>query len=181
MPPAVPDSLARLLSLLRGAFTAPSFDTFSWLVCGFIGRIGEHTITGIWQAARLAGRVHTPAPTTSSPAGWSPDRLGLLVAEFVVGRFLDPDEPLRIAVDDTLFPRSGPRVFAAGFHFDQDSRGGRLVRFGNLFVYLGIVLELPGLGERAVCLPLLFRLWRKAPDGAPSSGPRSSSATSSWT
>lgn len=167
MPPALPDSLARLLSLLRGAFTAPSFDTFSWLVVGFIGRIGEHTITGVWQAARLAGRVHhARAHDFFARRRWSPDRLGLLVAEFVVARFLDPDEPLGIAVDDTLFPRSGGKVFAAGFHFDQDSRGGRLVRFGNLFVCLGIVLELPGLGERAVCLPLLFRLWRKAPDGA---------------
>jgi hypothetical protein len=55
MPPALPDSLAKLLSLLRPAFTRPSFDTFCWLVHGFIGRIGEHTITGIWRRRAWPG------------------------------------------------------------------------------------------------------------------------------
>ena len=58
MPPVLPDSLARLLSLLRGGFTAPTFDTFCWLAHGPVGRIGEHTITGVWQAARLGGVLH---------------------------------------------------------------------------------------------------------------------------
>lgn len=167
MPPALPDSLAKLLSLLRPAFTRPSFDTFCWLVHGFIGRIGEHTITGIWQAARLAGVIHhCRAHDFFARRLWSPDRLGLLLAEFVVKRFLEEGAPIRVALDDTLFTRSGEEVFAASLHFDQDQRGGRLVRFGNVFVCLGLLVRLPWIGQRTRCLPLLFRLWRPPqPDG----------------
>lgn len=165
MPPALPDSLVRLLSLLRGAFTAPSFDTFSWLVVGFIGRIGEHTITAIWQAARLAGVIHhSRAHDFFARRRWSADRLGLAVAELIVARFLEPGAPIRVAVDDTLFSRSGCRVFAAGWHFDSAAppRAKRRLGFGNSFVCLGILVPLYG---RTICLPLLFRLWRPAASG----------------
>lgn len=161
MPPALPDSLAGLLSLLRCAFTAPSFDTFCWLVHGFVGRIGERTITGIWQAARLAGVLHhSRAHEFFARRRWSPDALGLRLSEFVVERFLAPEAAIAIAVDDTLFRRSGRKVFAAGWHFDGDAKAGQLVRFGNVFVCLGLLVRLPGLGGRVVCLPVLFRLWR---------------------
>ena len=161
MPPALPDSLARLLSLLRPAFTAPSFDTFCWLVHGFIGRIGEHTITGIWQAARLAGVLHhSRAHDFFARRRWSADRLGLLLAAFIVERFLDDGGPIMVALDDTLFSRSGRCVFAASWHFDEDRKAPRSVRFGNAFVCLGILVRLPRLGQRTVCLPVLFRLWR---------------------
>jgi hypothetical protein len=162
MPPALPDSLAELLSLLRPVFTTPSFDTFCWLVHGFIGRIGEHTVTGIWQAARLAGVIHhSRAHDFFARRRWSPEGLGLLVAELVVRRFIDLDAPIRVAVDDTLFARAGRKVFAAGWHFDGAAPRGatRLLRFGNSFVCLGIIVPL---GGRVVCLPLLFALWRPA-------------------
>ena len=167
MPPALPASLAKLLSLLcRPAFSAPSFDTFCWLVHGFIGRVGEHTITGVWQAARLGGVLHhSRAHDFFARRRWSPDRLGLLVARFVVERFLAADAPIRIAVDDTLFGRSGRKVFAAGWYFDGDAKAGRSVRFGNVFVCLGLLVKLPGVGERVVCLPVLFRLWRPPATG----------------
>jgi len=44
------------------------------------------------------------------------------------------------------------------------------MRFGNGFVVAGLVLPLPGLGERVWCLPLLFRLW--IPGAAPRRGRR---------
>ncbi len=60
--PELPASLRALVSLLRPAFTAPSFDTFSWLLYGFVARVGEHG-AGMWQAAHLASRLHhSPAP-----------------------------------------------------------------------------------------------------------------------
>jgi DDE superfamily endonuclease len=162
MPPALPDSLVSLLSLLRSAFTAPSFDTFCWLVHGFIGRVGEHTITGVWQAARLAGVLHhSRAHDFFARRRWSADRLGLALAAFVVERFLAPQAPIAVAIDDTLFPRSGAKVFAAGWHFDGPGprRARPRLRFGNSFVCLGLLVRRRG---RSVCLPLLFRLWRPA-------------------
>jgi hypothetical protein len=130
-------------------------------VHGFIGRIGEHTVTGIWQAARLAGVVHhSRAHDFFARRRWSPDELGLTLAGFIVARFVGDEAAIRVAVDDTLFARSGPKVFAAGWHFDPEVRIGRRLRRGNTFVCLGILVALPALGARVICLPVLFRLWR---------------------
>jgi hypothetical protein len=169
MPPVLPDSLARLLSLLRGGFTAPTFDTFCWLVLGFVGRIGEHTIIGVWQAARLGGVLHhSRAHDFFARRRWSPDRLGLWLCEFVVSCFVPRDAAIGVAVDDTLFTRTGRRVFGASWMFEQNPPKGRTIPkfgYGNSFVCLGILVRLHHT-ERTICLPLLFRLWRAA-DGGP--------------
>jgi DDE superfamily endonuclease len=163
MPVHVPGSLNRVLSLLAPAFSRPTFVTFQALVVGFLGRIGEHTVTGMWQAARLAGRVHhSRAHDFFARRRWDPDRLGLLLVAFVVERFLALGAPVRLVIDDTLFARRGPRVFGRHQLFDGTAPVPmeRQARWGNCFVVLGLVLELPCLQGRPVCLPVLFRLFR---------------------
>jgi SRSO17 transposase len=69
-----------------------------------VGRIGERTITGTWQAAWLAGRAHhARAHRFFSRARWSADELGLRLLDVLVTVFVPGDAPLRLAVDDTLF------------------------------------------------------------------------------
>jgi DDE superfamily endonuclease len=163
--PVLPCSLQAVLSLLAPVFTAPSFENFCALVHGFIGRVGEHTITGIWQAARLAGRVHhARAHAFFSRARWSPDQLGLLLLDLLLARFVPDCEPLLFAIDLTVFRRSGRKVHAAWWLYDGEGPSRyRQMRLGNGFVVLGLVLRLPGLGERVWCLPVLFRLWIPGP------------------
>ncbi|MCA1699945.1 MAG: transposase, partial [Actinobacteria bacterium] len=162
--PALPVSLVSLLSLLRPAFTVPSFQTFEALVAGFAGRVGEHTVTGMWQAARLAGRVHhSRAHDFFARARWSLDELGLLVLDFLVSVFVDRASPLRLAVDGTFFDRSGRRVHGACWQHDPHAAGKGALRFGNSFVVVGLLVRIPRLGERTWCLPLLFRLWLPTP------------------
>src|SRR5215471_5877953 len=106
--PVLPSSLMGVLSLLAPAFTAPSFENFCCLAYGFIARVGEHTITGMWQAARLAGRVHhSRAHWFFARARWSADRLGVILLDFLVERFVDASAPLLVAIDLTVFERSG--------------------------------------------------------------------------
>lgn len=163
--PELPGSLAALLSLLRPAFTAPTFETFRSLVAGFVGRVGEHTVCGMWQAARLAGRVHhSRAHDFFARAAWCADRLGLLLLDFLVERFLDPDGAITLAVDGSVFRRSGAKVHGAAWHHDSGAApDGRGFRFGNCFVVVGLVVRIAALGERAWCLPVLFRLWLPTP------------------
>lgn len=162
--PALPSSLSAILSLLRPAFTAPTFQIFEALVAGFIGRVGEHTVTGMWQAARLAGRLHhSRAHDFFARAAWCPDRLGLLVLDFLIERFLDAGAPIALAVDGSVFRRSGPKVHGAAWHHDSQSSSGRGFKFGNCFVVVGLVVRVPALGERAWCLPVLLRLWLPTP------------------
>lgn len=162
--PALPSSLTAILSLLRPAFSAPTFQVFGALVHGFLGRVGERTVTGMWQAARLAGKLHhSRAHDFFARAAWCPDRLGLLVLDFLVERFVGPDAPIALAVDGSVFRRSGPKVHGASWHHDSSTAPGGGFKFGNCFVALGLVVRIPALGERAWCLPVLFRLWLPTP------------------
>jgi DDE superfamily endonuclease len=175
----LPSSLVAILTLLRPAFTAPTFDTFTVLVGGFVGRIGEHTVCGMWQAARLAGRVHhSRAHDFFARASWCIDRLGLLLCDFLVGRFVEPGAALTLAVDGSVFQRTGRKVHGAVWHHDAGAApDGRGFKFGNCFVVVGLVVRIPALGERAWCLPVLFRLWlptTKPSKQCPSPGKRPS-------
>jgi hypothetical protein len=64
-----------------------------------------------------------------------------------------------VAVNDTLFKRSGKKVFGAAGYHDGAAKGPKPIGFGNCWVVAGIVVALPFL-PRPVCLPVLARLWR---------------------
>ncbi len=140
--PELPGSLRAIVSLLRSAFTAPSFDTFSWLIYGFIAQVGERTVTGMWQAARLSGRLHhSRAHDFFSRARWSTDEVGLRLLEGVVALLVPAGAPLRLAVDDTLFRRSGKKVWGSFLHHDPTARGEHAVRLGNSWVVAGLLVD----------------------------------------
>lgn len=162
--PVLPSSLTGLLSLLRPAFSAPTFQTFEALVAGMIGRVGERTVCGMWQAARLAGRVHhSVAHDFFARSRWSPDDVGLRLLDFLIGRFVASDGPVVLAVDGSVFARCGPKVHGAVWHHDSSAAPGGGFRYGNCFVVLGLVVRIAALGDRAWCLPVLFRLWLPTP------------------
>jgi hypothetical protein len=166
----MPSSLAGLLSLLAPCFTQPTFQTFNALVVGFVGRIRDCTVTGMLQAAGLAGEWHhSRAHDFFARRRWSPDDLGLALLDFLVVTFLRPDGPIRLALDDTLFGRSGRRVWGAHYLHDgaQPEGSGRRTRWGNCWVVVVLVVELPCLGRRPVGLPILFRLFRPKDDQHP--------------
>jgi DDE superfamily endonuclease len=166
----VPSSLAGLLSLLSGCFTQPTFQTFSMLVVGFVGRIRDCTVTGMLQAAGLAGVWHhSRAHDFFARRRWNPDELGLALLDFLVTAFVNAGAPIRLAVDDTLFGRTGKRVWGAHYLHDgaQPEGSGRRTRWGNCWVVVALVVSLPCLGGRQVALPVLFRLFRPKDDDHP--------------
>ena len=81
---------------------------------------------------------------------------------FLVTVFVKPDAPIRLAVDDTLFGRSGRKVFGAHYLHDgaQPEGSGRRTRWGNCWVVVVLVVPLACLDGRQVALPILFRLFR---------------------
>jgi len=81
------------------------------------------------------------------------------LADLIVARLLPTDSALTIAVDDTLFKRSGKKVFGVAWHHDGAAKGPKPIGFGNCWVVAGIVVPLSFL-SRPVCLPVLARLWR---------------------
>ena len=157
----LPTTLAMLLVSFQPLFTAPTFKTFASLVGGFIAQTGEHNVCGMLSGAGLAQRWHhSRAHRFFSNRRWSVEQLGLRLASLIVQRLLPADAAIHLLVDDTLFRRSGRKVFGARWCYDGSSPSTSPVGFGNCFVVLGIVVSLPCC-SRPVCLPVLCSLWQQ--------------------
>ena len=89
-------------------------------------------------------------------ARWELDQLGLAITQLAV-LVLPPGADLQVAVDDSVFRRSGRKVHGAGWQHDGSSPSVNKLSYGNCFVTAGIVVKLP-FCTRAVCLPVLARL-----------------------
>jgi DDE superfamily endonuclease len=120
----VPCSLAGLLAVFRPCFTAPTFRAFLGLVVGLIAQTRRQTVCGMLTGAGLEGLWHHGrAHRFFAVARWSADAVGLALADLIVARLLPAGAPLTIAVDDTLFKRSGKRVFGVAWHHDGAAKG----------------------------------------------------------
>jgi DDE superfamily endonuclease len=159
----LPASFAVLLATLRPCFTAPSFRTFTALVAGMIVMPQRRTVTGMLTGAGLAGIWHhSRAYWFFGHARWCVDTLGIAVCRLIVQQLLPPDAAVVIAVDDTLFHRSGRKVHGTAWHHDGAAKGprGNKVAWGNNWVIAAIVVRLP-FCDRPVALPVGFALWTK--------------------
>jgi SRSO17 transposase len=172
MPLHIPASLDGLLSLFADCFTKPTLQTFRALVIGQISQPGPRTVTGMLVGARLS-RVwdHCRAHRFFSRARWSPDALGLRLAETIVERLVPVGGAVVIAIDDTLFARLGRKVHGTFWHYDATANAkAHTYAWGNSWVVAGVVVPVP-FCERSICLPILFRLWRPRRSHIPKNAP----------
>jgi hypothetical protein len=159
----LPASFARVLSPLRDCFTAPTFQTFVVLFCGFICAVGERTVTGMLVASGYSTTwCHDRAHRFFSRARWCCDAVGTAVLDLIVEHLLPAGAAIELAVDDSLFKRSGPKVHGVFWHHDATSTSSKPVAKGTCFVVLGIVVNVAFM-NRAVCLPVQVRLWTPKP------------------
>ena len=69
-------------------------------------------------------------------------------------------KPVLVAVDDTLMHRRGRKVHGTFWHHDATANSRRAaVAWANNWVVVAIVVR-PVFLDRAICLPVLFRLWQ---------------------
>lgn len=154
-------SFGRVLAPMRGVFTKPTFETFCALVVGMVCQVGECTVTGMLTAAGLSTTWHhSRAHRFFSRARWQLDDLGLGVLSLIMTKLLEPGDAVRVVIDDTLLKRSGRKVAHAFWQHDGSATTPGAVGFGNNFVVLGVLVVLPFV-TRPVCLPVLFRLYKK--------------------
>ena len=154
----LPVSLLDLLGALRPVFTGPSFVTFCGLVAGLCGRPRRRTVCGMLLGAGLSRCwPHDRAHYFFARAAWELDELGLAVAQLAVALLVPAGAAITVAVDDSVFRRSGRRVFGVAWQHDGSSPARNKLSFGNCFVTCGIVVALP-FCSRPVCLPVLARL-----------------------
>jgi DDE superfamily endonuclease len=154
----LPASLLDMLSALRPCFTAPGFVTFCGLIAGLAGRVHRRTVVGMLLGGCLQHVwPHDRAHYFFARARWEIDQLGLAVAQLAVLMMLPPGADLRVAVDDSVFRRSGRTVHGAGWQHDGSSPSRNKLSYGNCFVAAAILVRLP-FCSREIGLPVLARL-----------------------
>ena len=153
-------SFDRLIQPLAAEFTRPAFAKLQILLMGWLFA-GRRTVTGMIVAAGVAGqRHHSVFHRLFSQDRWSCDAVGLQIFGLIQTR-LDPQRPVRLALDDTLARKRGPKVFGAGMHHDPQlsSRNTTVTVWGHSWVVLGVLVRLPFCPQRCFCLPVLVRLY----------------------
>ncbi|MFF3877527.1 transposase, partial [Streptomyces sp. NPDC001978] len=109
--------MAPLLMGFRSCFTAPGYRTFAGLVVGLIAQTRRRTVCGMLLGAGLERLWHhSRAHRFFSTARWCADQVGLALADVIVACLLPAGAPITVVVDDTLFKRSGKKVFGAAWH-----------------------------------------------------------------
>lgn len=153
-------SFHHLIQPLAAEFSAPAFTKLQTLLTGWVFA-GRRTVTGMLVAAGVVGkRHHSVFHRLFSQDRWSCDAVGMRVFGLIQQR-LAPDQPIRLALDDTLARKRGPKVFGAGMHHDPQlsSRSTTVTVWGHSWVVLGVLIRLPFCPQRCFCLPVLMRLY----------------------
>jgi SRSO17 transposase len=125
----IPGSLADLLVIFRFCFTVPTFNTFSALVVGSIAQTRRRTVCGMLSGVGLERLWHhARAHRFFATARWCADAVGLALLDLIVDRLLPAGAPITVTVDDTLFKRSGKKVFGVAWHHDGAAKGRKADR-----------------------------------------------------
>jgi hypothetical protein len=155
---ALVPSFEGLLQGFAVVMTTPSFQTFTWLVAGWVFA-SRRTITGMIVAAGVVGRKHHASfHRFFATARWSLDELG-----FVLLGLLQPwlGSVVLVVLDDTLARKRGGKTFGVGMHHDPllSSRKTALTNWGHSWVILAVLVRVPLWPERVFAVPILFRLY----------------------
>lgn len=155
--PTLSPAILHLLAGFAPAFTRPTFDHAAVLVNGALLASGRRTVTSVLRAVGLIDERHfTTYHRVLNRARWSPLELSVILLRMIVDAFVALDEPLVIAVDDTLERRFGRRVAHKGIYHDavRSKLGHPVTTSGIRWLCCAAVVRLPW-NHRAWALPFL--------------------------
>ena len=156
-------SFLDLLQHFAPVFTAPTYQTFVVIVCGWVLSQRHRFITEVIFSGGHVGIGHWARfHRFFSHAAWDIDAFSMALAKLVV-TILAPGAALLWAVDDTLCRKRGLTLYGAGMHYDPliSSRPKALVSWGHDWVVLCLILVHPWWAPTKVfALPITMRLYR---------------------
>ena len=143
-------------------FTAPGAKIFARLIEGWILCTVRRTVTGILPFADPANeRAHDAYHRFFPDARWSMAKLWRLLTKILIQTFCR-NGTITLALDDTLFHRSGRKVNGAGWWRDavRSTQKNVVYAWGLNLVVLTLQIQPPWGGE-PLGLPINMRLHRK--------------------
>ncbi len=156
-------SLATLVGIYGHGFRAEVFQMFQYMLGGWIVCLGRRTISRVWETTGLSQtRDHCAAFRLFSEAVWNWDEVcRMLILDIVA--YLVPGMKVWLVVDDTLCHKRGGKVAFGGVFLDAvlSTARHKIYRFGNNWVTLGVIVQLPFRPDRYYCLNVLWRICEK--------------------
>ena len=143
-------------------FTTPGTQIFSSLMTGWIMCTTRKTITGIFPFADPCFQhAHDAYHRFFPDARWDTNKLWKILTLILVKLFCSTDI-ITLALDDTLFHRSGRKVSGAGYWRDavRSTKKSIVYAWGLNLVVLTLQIQPPWGGE-PLGLPINMRLHRK--------------------
>lgn len=156
-------TLEILLGLFATAFRKEVFATFKQMVVAWIVCLGRRSISRVWETTgKSETQDHSAAFRLFSQAVWNWDEVCRILLLTIL-ETLVPGVRLWVVVDDTLCHKRGAKVAFGGIFLDAvlSTKRHKIFRFGNNWVMLGIIVELPFRKNRYFCLPIMWRVYEK--------------------
>lgn len=156
-------SLIQLLEAFRPCFRQEVFLTFRMMIGAWFVCLGKRSISRVWETTgKTRSHSHCPSFRLFSQAVWNWDELCYILLFMLLDRFV-PGIQVWIAVDDTLCHKRGAKVAFGGIFLDAvlSSKKHKNFRFGNNWVTMTLIVQLPFRKDRYFGLPILWRVYKK--------------------
>ena len=152
-----PESFVNLFFMLRDNFTKPSFKHFEVLLSAILLGHPKKTVTAGLRLLRPTGHFSN-ACRFLSQYKWDAIQLGLSTLGLIL-KVLPIHPPLVFALDDTLVPKYGAKIFGRGLHYDHAQKPNR-PRYihGHNWVVIGL-LHYCSVFAKWLCFPILADLF----------------------
>ncbi len=156
-------SLARLLAPISANFHPEVFLKFCQMTSAFIVCLGRRTISRVWETTGQSESLdHSSSFRLFSQAKWEWDDIIRSHLDDIIMEYI-PGMHIRLVIDDTICHKRGAKVFAGGMFLDasRSTKKHKTLTFGNNWVMLGLLIELPFRKDRTFTIPLMWRLFEK--------------------
>jgi hypothetical protein len=159
----LPESFVKLIFNLNENFTKPSFKHFTVVLSGLLlGGSKKHITTGI-RLTKPKGHFSNVHRFVSRYK-WDIHQLTFSLFKLIQRCIIDLHRDMVFALDDTLVPKYGKKIFGNVWHFDHSSKPNRpKYIMGHNWVVMGL-LHYCSVFSKWLCLPLLAELF--VPAGA---------------
>lgn len=115
-----PKSFVKLFFDLKNNFTEPSYEHFKVLVSAILLGYLKKTVTAGLRLMKPGGHFSN-AHRFLSHDKWDAVQLGLSRITLII-KYLPIEAPFVFAIDDTLVPKYGDKIYGKGVHFDHANK-----------------------------------------------------------
>lgn len=155
------NQLKKITQLFSGSFTKPTYNNFLILAAGCILTSKNRTICNILRIVSPFSHLDQSSfHRVFSSRKWSICALSKTLISYILNSF-DFSNAVKIAVDDTVTQRFGPKVYGKGRHRDavKSSHSYTAFKWGHKWIVLSVLIKFP-FSKRFFALPVMAALYR---------------------